>query len=151
MEMDIELPDINLKAIGIVRSEIKRRERCDTRNAVSEIFLDPGLTEALDSLDEFSHIIVIYYVHLSHKPAPMKVHPMYRAESPPVGVFASRSPDRPNPIGKTTVRLLERRDNVLKVQGLDAIDGTPVIDIKPYITGLDSVDDARVPPWMTKS
>jgi tRNA-Thr(GGU) m(6)t(6)A37 methyltransferase TsaA len=149
--MDIELPDINLKAIGIVRNEIKQRERCDARNVVSEIVLDPGLTEALDNLDEFSHIIVIYYMHQSNKPAPMKVHPKYRTESSPVGVLASRSPDRPNPIGKTTVRLLERRDNVLRVRGLDAIDGTPVIDIKPYIPGLDSVDDARVPRWMTKS
>jgi len=146
-----ELPGITLKAIGIVRSEIKRRERCDAKSVVSEIVLDPSLTEALDNLDEFSHIIVIYWMHQSHEPAPMKVHPRYRSETSSVGVFASRSPDRPNPIGKTTVRLLERRDNVLKVQGLDAIDGTPVIDIKPYIPGLDSVDDARVPPWMTKS
>jgi len=149
--MDIELPDISLKAIGIVRSEIKRREKCDASNVVSEIVFDPKLTEALDNLDEFSHIIVIYWMHQSHKPAPMKVHPRYRMETSPVGVFASRSPDRPNPIGKTTVRLVERRNNVLKVQGLDAIDGTPVIDIKPYIPGLDSVDDARVPRWMTKS
>jgi tRNA (adenine37-N6)-methyltransferase len=148
--MEIELPDINLKAIGIVRNEIKRRERLDARSVISEIVLDPGLTEALDNLDEFSHIIVIYYIHQSHKPAPMKVHPRYRTETSPVGVFASRSPDRPNPIGKTTVKLLERQDNVLRVQGLDAIDGTPVIDIKPYIPGLDSVDDARVSPWMTK-
>jgi tRNA-Thr(GGU) m(6)t(6)A37 methyltransferase TsaA len=149
--MEIVLPDINLKAIGIVRSGIKSRERRDARSVISEIVLDPGLTEALDNLDEFSHIIVIYYMHQSHKPAPMKVHPKYRLEASPVGVFASRSPDRPNPIGKTTVKLMERRDNVLKVQGLDAIDGTPVIDIKPYITGLDSVDGARTPPWMTKS
>jgi len=146
-----ELPVITLKAIGVVNNEIKRRERCDASNVVSEIVLDPGLTEALDNLDEYSHIIVIYFVHKSHKPAPTKVHPRYRTEISPVGVFASRSPDRPNPIGKTTVRLLERRDNVLKVQGLDAIDGTPVIDIKPYLPGLDSVDDARVPRWMTRS
>lgn len=148
--MEIELPDITLKAIGVVHSSLKQRERCDARSVVSEIVLDPGLTEALDNLDEFSHIIVIYYIHQSHKPAPMKVHPRYRTETSPVGVFASRSPDRPNPIGKTTVKLLERRDNVLKVQGLDAIDGTPVIDIKPYIPGLDAIDGARMPPWMTK-
>ena len=146
-----ELPSITLKAIGTVHSEIKQRERRDAKGVISEIVLDPVLTEALDNLDEFSHIIVIYWMHESHKPAPMKVHPRYRTAPTPVGVFASRSPDRPNPLGKTTVRLLERRDNVLKVQGLDAIDGTLVIDIKPYIPGLDSVDNARVPPWMTKS
>jgi tRNA-Thr(GGU) m(6)t(6)A37 methyltransferase TsaA len=149
--MDIGLPEIKLKAIGIVHNKIKNREKHDAREIISEIVLDPALTEALDNLEEFSHIIIIYYMHRSHKPAPMKVHPRYRTESTPVGVFASRSPDRPNALGKTTVRLLERRDNIIKVQGLDAIDGTPVIDIKPYIPGIDSVTDARVPPWMTKS
>jgi tRNA-Thr(GGU) m(6)t(6)A37 methyltransferase TsaA len=113
--------------------------------------LDPTLTEALDDLDGFSHIIVIYFMHRSRQPFPMKVHPRYRTLPGPVGVFASRSPDRPNPLGKTTVALLERHENVLKVRGLDAMDGTPVIDIKPYIPGLDSVDDARIPPWMTST
>ena len=146
-----KLPDIKFRAIGTVRSEIKKRGQHDTMGIVSEIVIDPALAEALDNLDEFSHIIVIYFIHQSHRPAPMKVHPRYSKEITPVGVFASRSPDRPNPVGKTTVKLLERRDNVLKVQGLDAINGTPVIDIKPYIPGLDSVDDARVPRWMTRS
>ena len=149
--MENELPEIKLKAIGTVRNEIKQRDRHDTRDIISEIVLDPDLTEALDDLEDFSHIIVIYFMHQSRKPFPMKVHPKYRSEPAPVGVFASRSPDRPNPLGKATVKLLERHDNVLKVRGLDAMDGTPVIDIKPYIPGLDSVDDATVPPWMTKS
>ena len=149
--MENELPEIKLKAIGTVRNEIKQRDRHDTRDIISEIVLDPDLTEALDDLEDFSHIIVIYFMHQSRKPFPMKVHPKYRSEPTPVGVFASRSPDRPNPLGKTIVKLLERHDNVLKVRGLDAMDGTPVIDIKPYIPGLDSVDDATVPQWMTKS
>jgi tRNA-Thr(GGU) m(6)t(6)A37 methyltransferase TsaA len=67
-----------------------------------------------------------------------------------MGVFATRSPSRPNPIGKATVRLLSRRGNILKVRGLDAIDGSPVLDIKPYIPGYDSVKGARVPAWMTR-
>ena len=79
---------------------------------------------------------------------PCKVHPRGQQELPLVGRFATRSPTRPNPIGKTTVKLLERRGNILKVTGLDAIDGTPVIDIKPYIPGYDSVLDTRVPPWV---
>jgi tRNA-Thr(GGU) m(6)t(6)A37 methyltransferase TsaA len=107
--------------------------------------------EALENLEDFSHIVVIYYLHESRRPFPMKVHPGYRSESTSVGVFASRSPDRPNPLGKTNVRLLERRGNILKVRGLDAIDGTPVVDIKPYIPGIDTVADARVPKWMTES
>ena len=111
--------------------------------------VDPSLSEALDNLDEFSHIIVLYWIH-RHPPGqpPTKVHPMGKRELPLVGVFATRSPNRPNPIGKATVRLLERRGNILKVAGLDALDGSPVIDIKPYIPGYDSVADARVPPWV---
>jgi tRNA-Thr(GGU) m(6)t(6)A37 methyltransferase TsaA len=149
--MTVKLPEIKLRAIGAVRSGIKARGRQDSRDVVAEIEIDPGLTEALDDLDEFSHIIVIYYMHKSRRPFPMKVRPRHGMVPTPVGVFASRSPDRPNALGKTTVKLLERRGNILKVRGLDAIDGTPVIDIKPYIPGIDAVADARVPRWVEKS
>ena len=148
--MTEELPEINLKPIGTVRSEIKEPIRHDCKDVVSEIVVDSSLTEALDNLNEFSHIIVLYWIHKSPHRAPKKVRPRGNPERELTGVFATRSPDRPNPIGKTTVRLLERRDNVLKVQGLDAIDGTPVLDIKPYIPGYDSVDNARAPSWMVK-
>ena len=142
---------INLKPIGTVRSPIKERERRSADDVIAEIAIDPEFAEGLDNLEEFSHITVIFYFHKTHKPAPLKVRPKYRTEPAPIGVFASRSPDRPNAIGKTTVKLLERRANVLKVQGLDAIDGTPVLDIKPYIPDIDAVPDARVPRWMTKN
>jgi tRNA-Thr(GGU) m(6)t(6)A37 methyltransferase TsaA len=145
-----ELPGMSLKAIGIVRSEIKQPARRDFKKVVSEIVLDSSLTEALDNLDEFSHIIVIYWMHQSTEPAPRKVRPKGNPEHSLMGVFATRSPNRPNPIGKATVRLLQRRDNILIVEGLDAIDGTPVIDIKPYIPGYDSVDNAKVPSWVDK-
>jgi tRNA-Thr(GGU) m(6)t(6)A37 methyltransferase TsaA len=148
--MDSELPEINLKAIGVVRSEIKESTRRDCDDLVSEIVIDRSLTEALDNLDEFSHIIVIYWIHRSRRPPPRKVHPRGNPQHALMGVFATRSPSRPNPIGKATVRLLQRRGNVLKVRGLDAIDGSPVLDIKPYIPGYDSVDDARAPSWMVK-
>jgi tRNA-Thr(GGU) m(6)t(6)A37 methyltransferase TsaA len=145
-----ELPSITLKAIGIVRNEIKQPARCDFKEVVSEIVLDSSLTEALDNLDDFSHIVIIYWMHQSIGPAPKKVHPKGKPGLTLMGVFATRSPVRPNPIGKATVRLLKRRGNVLTVEGLDAIDGTPVIDIKPYIPGYDSVDNAKVPSWVVK-
>jgi len=145
-----ELPEINLKAIGTVRSETKEPTRQKSTDIVSEIIIDSSLAEALDNLDEFSHIIVLYWMHKSPHRAPKKVHPRGNPGTEPIGVFATRSPDRPNPIGKCTVRLLERKDNILKVQGLDAIDGTPVLDIKPYIPGYDTVDNAKAPAWMTK-
>ncbi len=146
-----ELPSMTLKAIGIVRNEIKQPSRQDSKEIVSDIVVDSSLTEALDNLDDFSHIIVIYWIHrATNKPVPTKVRPMARQELPLLGLFSTRSPHRPNPVGKSTVRLLQRQGNILRVKGLDAIDGTPVIDIKPYIPGYDSVADARVPPWMTK-
>jgi tRNA-Thr(GGU) m(6)t(6)A37 methyltransferase TsaA len=145
-----ELPIMTLKAIGIVRSELKKSTRRDFKNVVSEIVVDSDLTEALDNLDEFSHIIVIYWMHQSTGPAPKKVRPKGKPGLPLTGVFATRSPNRPNPIGKATVKLLQRRENILTVKGLDAIDGTPVLDIKPYIPGYDSVDNAKAPSWVVK-
>jgi tRNA-Thr(GGU) m(6)t(6)A37 methyltransferase TsaA len=80
---------------------------------------------------------------------PAKIYPKGREDLPLVEFFATRSPNRPNPVGKTTVRLLQRRDNMLRVEGLDAINGTPVIDIKPFIPWSDSPVKAEVPQWMT--
>jgi tRNA-Thr(GGU) m(6)t(6)A37 methyltransferase TsaA len=149
--MDITFPEITLKAIGIVRNEIKEPTHRDSSDIVSEIIIDGRLNEALDDLDQFSHIIVLFWMHRSRRPSPMKVHPRGNLERALMGVLATRSPSRPNPIGKATVKLLERNGNILKVRGLDAIDGTPVLDIKPYIPGYDSVDDdCRAPSWMVK-
>jgi tRNA-Thr(GGU) m(6)t(6)A37 methyltransferase TsaA len=148
--MTVESTPITLKSIGTVRSEIKEPTHQKQLEMVSEIIIDKALTEALDGLEQFSHIIVIWYIHKSRRPFPMKVHPRGDPANKLVGVLACRSPDRPNPIGKSTVRLLKRRGNVLRVQGLDAIDGTPVLDIKPYIPGYDSVDGANAPSWAIK-
>ncbi len=147
--MTDKLPGMTLKAIGIVRNEIKQPTLCDFEKVISEIVFDSSLTEALDDLDDFSHIIVLYWMHQAAGQPPVKVHPQGRGELPLVGLFATRSPNRPNPVGKATVRLVERRGNILKVEGLDAIDGTPVIDIKPYLPGYDSVTNAKVPQWIT--
>jgi tRNA (adenine37-N6)-methyltransferase len=142
-----EPPEIKFKPIGVVHSEIKERGSGHTVRANATIEVDEGLTEALDNLDEFSHIVVIYYFHKSQRQTPLKVYPRHHEHTSLVGVLASRSPDRPNPIGESTVRLLKREGNILTVEGLDAIDGTPVLDIKPYIPGLDSVENAVAPPW----
>ena len=148
-----ELPSISLRTIGVVRNKVRQppKPEYDWREVVSEIMVEESLTEALDNLEEFSHIIVIYWLHhVAGRPAPSRVRPMGRPENPQVGLFASRSPSRPNPLGKATVRLLRRRGNVLTVLGLDAIDGTPVVDIKPYIPGYDSADGATVPSWISR-
>ncbi len=145
---------MQIKPIGIVRNGMKDPARRNWKDVVSEIVIDDRWTEALDNIDEFSHITVLFWMHESAAKGepPIKVHPQHNPDLPRVGLFASRSPRRPNPIGKSLVRLLERRTNVLKVQGLDAIDGTPVIDIKPYIPGYDSVDgEVRVPSWLNQT
>ena len=150
--MVAKLPSMTVKAIGIVRSKVAQPPQPDEGKVISEIVVDSSLTQALDGLEGFSHIMVLYWMHQAAAgQPPTKVHPMGKKEFPLVGLFVTRSPHRPSPIGVTTVRLLQRRGNVLKVQGLDAFDGTPVIDIKPYIPGYDSVADATVPQWLTKS
>jgi tRNA-Thr(GGU) m(6)t(6)A37 methyltransferase TsaA len=149
--MDSQQFPMILKAIGVVKSSFKKptSERLDLRKIIAEIEIDPVLTEALDGLEGFSHIIVLYWMHKADTDRRhLKVHPMGRTDVPVQGLFAVRTPNRPNPIGKTTVRLLKRHGNILEVQGLDAIDGSPVIDIKPYIPGYDSVSNPAVPDWV---
>lgn len=143
----MELPEIKLKPIGVIHSEIKERGAGHLL-ATATIEINSALAEGLDNLNEFSHIIVIFYFHKSRVPGPTKVTPRHHGLDTPIGVFASRSPDRPNAIGKTTVRLLKREGNILTVEGLDAIDGTPVLDIKPYIPGVDCAENAVAPSWM---
>ncbi len=144
--------EINLTPIGFVKNAITQPKREDWQSVTSEIIVNENLKEALSGIDEFSHIIVIYWLHqtASKERSIMKVHPRKDRNLPLTGVFATRSPARHNPIGIATVKLLERRDNVLKVIGLDAIDGTPVLDIKPHIPGSDSPAAARTPGWLTK-
>jgi endonuclease-3 related protein len=148
----IKQPKMTLRAIGTVRNEVTRPQHRGWEGVISEIVVDSHLSQAMDGLDGFSHIKVLFWMHrVAAGEAALKIHPRGKPELPLVGLFATRSPRRPNPIGETTVRLLERRGNILRVEGLDAISGTPVIDIKPHIPGNDSVADAKVPPWINQS
>ncbi len=158
--------EIELKPIGFVRNRAKRspgrqagagadwRTRVtsmkEQRGDVSEIVFDAGLEEALEGLEEFSHLVILYWPHLLPPESRnvRQVHPMGNADFPLVGVFATQSPARPNPVLTTTVHLLERRGNVLRVSGLDALDGSPVLDVKPHAPGRDDIEGLRVPEWM---
>lgn len=144
--------NIAMEPIGVVRNDIKQPKREGWETIVSEIVVNPSWQEALSHISEFSHIIVVYWMHQvpSSQRLTTQVHPRGRQDLPLVGVFASRSPMRPNPLGITTVKLLECCNNILKVLGLDAIDGTPVLDIKPYLPGYDSPAEAKVPDWVLK-
>jgi len=124
----------------------------EERKSISELVVDSDLVEdgILDGIEEFSHLLVLYWPHLG--PAEgrklTRGHPLGRKDFPLVGIFATRSPMRPNPVLLTTVRLVQRQGNVLRVTGLDAVDGSPLIDIKPYTPGYHQVHDLRMPEWM---
>ena len=112
-----------------------------SREKESFVVVRPDLAEGLLGLDEFSLGIVIYHLHLASFNGPIKVRSGER-----VGIFATRSPNRPNPIGISVVEILEVKGNRVKVRGLNAFNGTPVLDIKPY-DRWDSVANPRVPRW----
>lgn len=136
-----------LTPIGRVRNEIKTPIRHGWGKILSDLVLDERYTEALDGIEEYSHILVIFWMDQAEPPKSLKEHVQRREDLPVAGVFARRAPSRPNPIGVTAVRLLRREKNVLRVQGVDAIDGTPLVDIKPYTPAFDSVENARTPEW----
>lgn len=131
----------NLTFIGYV-------ERVEGNKA--RIKLRSEFCEGLDKLDTFSHIIVLGWFHLKDTPKDrqtLRVVPKRHPGAPEVGVFASRSPTRPNPLGLCVVELLGIEGCTLVVKGLDFVEETPILDIKPYIPRADCVVDAKAPEW----
>jgi tRNA-Thr(GGU) m(6)t(6)A37 methyltransferase TsaA len=126
-------------------------EEVKEKSVVSQIVLRLELTEGLDGIAGFSHLFVLFYLNQvpNIKRETLKVHPRGRLDLPLTGIFSTRTMLRPNPIGLTLVELLKVKDNVLTIRGLDAYDGTPVLDIKPY-DPWDTVEGARVPDWWKK-
>jgi len=152
---DVHQRLIRFRPIGIVHSPFHVREDIDRRRNLrpngfsdirGELEIDPAYAAGLKDIAGFSHLIIIFAFHKSG-PAHLLVKPPF--ESRRRGVFSTRSPHRPNPIGMTVVRLLGRRGNILKVSGVDMLDGTPVLDIKPY-TSRDS-KRGRKRGWMRGS
>ena len=116
----------------------------------SKVKIFPEFCVGLDGLNSFSHITILYWFHLrdnEEERHTLRVVPRRHPGAPQVGVFASRSPSRPNPIGLCVAELTKIEDCTLLVRGLDAFEGSPIIDIKPYIPRADSISDARVPEW----
>ena len=141
---------IVLKPIGFVRTQAMGDEVKD-KTRTSQIIVHHELTEALAGIEDFSHLFVLFWLHeiSGEQRKTLKVHPRGRKDLPLLGVFATRTMLRPNPIGLTLVELVKVEGNVLTVRGLDALDGTPVLDIKPF-DPWDTAKDARVPRWWTK-
>lgn len=145
-----DLPDLTLRPIGMVRNSVKEPRPDGWEAVVSRIILRPGLAEAVIGLDGYSHLLVLFWLHLvpARDESSKTVVPLAGdAGISCQGVLATRSQQRPNPIGTTVVYQLSSKGNILRVRGLDAIDGTPVLDVKPYIPFYDSVESARLPRW----
>ena len=146
------MDEIKYKPIGIIHSPFKKPEGTPIQPAAAkgvggtvEVFQE--YSEGLQDLDGFSHIILVYHFHLSKKPS-LRVRPYM--EDKFHGVFATRAPSRPNPIGISVVRLQKIEGNVIYIQDVDIIDGTHLLDIKPYVPEFDVRSVDRI-GWLEKN
>ena len=136
-----------MEPIGYVK-RLSKFEDVKDETLECDIIIYERFLDALEGIESFSHIFVIYWLHLVSEDSRRiyKVHPKGKRDLPLVGVFSTRSPNRPNPIGLTLVELLARRSNILTVRGLDALDETPVLDLKPY-SRHDKAENFKAPDW----
>jgi tRNA-Thr(GGU) m(6)t(6)A37 methyltransferase TsaA len=146
------MEDVQLQIIGTVRNGRHSTADADWGALESTIELRPEFAPGLDGLDGFSHVIVLFHMHLDpdREPFAIRRRPRGRADMPMLGVFAQRGRMRPNPVGITTVEIVRAEPGRLTVRGLDAVDGTPVLDLKPYAPVFDRPAAPRVPEWLTR-
>lgn len=142
---------IECQPIGTVKAPVTEMSLGNWAKVDSEIHIEPRYAGGLRELDSYSHIIVVFFLHQigAFDPARQLLRkPRGMEQMREVGVFAQRTKYRPNPIGVTAVELRGISGNVLAVRGLDALDGTPVLDIKPYIPEFDRIAEPRTPAWV---
>jgi tRNA-Thr(GGU) m(6)t(6)A37 methyltransferase TsaA len=135
---------ICLNPIGVVKKQGER------------IFLEiyPEFAPGLKGLQDFSHLWVFYWFHENDTPEQrrtLQVHPRRDPANPLTGVFACRAPERPNLIGFTACRIIKVQGNTVEVAELDARDGSPILDLKPYIPDGDAIPEAVTPEWLKRS
>jgi len=143
------MKEINLKPIGVVKNSVKEPRFGNFADEISEIVVNEKFTEALNGIDDYSHIIVVYWMDKVKKSV-ITHRPQGNPNVPIVGIFSCRCPQRPNPIAITTVKLIGHEGNKIKVKGLDILDGTPIIDIKPYWPQYDKIENAKIPSWVNE-
>lgn len=141
---------IELTAIGIIHSPYLNPGQAPIQGTeageeTARVEIWPEYAQGLDDVDGFDCLWVIWFSHLAG-PARLKVVPYM--DEVPRGVFATRAPSRPNPVGMTCVKLLRREDNILAVSGVDMIEGTPVLDLKPYIPFIDARPGCSRDGWI---
>ena len=142
---------ISYRAIGVVRNHVNE-SRPDGWEAIkSDIILRDELAEALDPIEGFSHVIVVFdFDRVPEAVRRLRISVGNEDAPPQRGVLATRSQLRPNSIGVSVAAVLHRRKAVLRVRGLDALNGSPVLDLKPYLPEYDAVAGATLPTWAVK-
>jgi tRNA-Thr(GGU) m(6)t(6)A37 methyltransferase TsaA len=137
--------------IGTVKSPVTEPVDMNWGEIIAEIELKPDYAPGLLGLEGFSHLMVLTFLHeAKYDPDKhLRRHPQERTDMPLLGIFAQRARHRPNRIGVTAVEIVEVTEKSVKVRALDAINGTPVIDIKPYVPVYDK-KEATIPEWMEK-
>lgn len=145
------MENIILNPIGYVKNSVEAKKDTSWGEDLSTIMLDESYSGGLKGLEDFSHVIVLYYLDKAafDREKHLQRRPQNRDDMPLVGIFSQRGKNRPNTIGMTSVKLVSVGQNTLTVKGLDAIDGTPVLDIKPYYPVYDK-KDAVVPEWVNR-
>ena len=136
--------EFSMKPIGVIHSPFNDKTQTPIQptrsHASGQVEVFPEYAPGLQDLEGFSHIYLLYAFHRSEGYS-LKVHPFLDNELR--GLFATRHPCRPNPIGISIVRLLARQDNILVIDGVDVLDGTPLLDIKPYVPDFDVRTDVK--------
>ena len=143
--------DIIMQPVGYVKNNVHDKKDVSWGEDASTIFLLEEYNGGLKGLEDFSHAIIIYFLDKAQydKDKHLQRRPQNRNDMPMVGIFSQRGKDRPNRIGMTAVQIENVSEDSITVKGLDAIDGTFILDIKPYYPVCDK-KDARVPEWVTR-
>ena len=146
---------IQMQQIATIKSPFCKLENmpvqpCGAKESFATIEFKEEFKEGLKDLDGFSHLYLMYYFHKvsTHK---LSVIPFNDKTDTPRGVFSTRTPVHPNLIGLSVVKLVDIKDNIVTVQGIDVLDNTPLLDIKPYIEAFDKIDGDVKNGWMKSS
>ena len=145
------MTEIVMTPIGKVQNDVVNRKDVSWGEDTSSIVLEKEYVSGLKGLEDFSHAIIFFFLDKAkyEKEKHLQRRPQNREDMPLVGIFSQRGKDRPNRIGMTSVEIVSVSDDTLVVKGLDAVDGTPVLDIKPYYPIYDK-KDAMVPEWVDR-
>lgn len=140
---------IQLEPIGRAKNKVAKPTLSGWKDLISDIIIERRYAKGLDGIEDYSHVIVVYWM-AREKECHLRHHPQKRGDVPFGGIFACRCPQRPNRIAISTVKLISRRGNCLRVKGLDILNNTPILDIKPYWPQYDQVAKAKIPSWVNR-